>query len=85
MADKSYHRSYLTVRQFAERMQIGTDCVLTHIHSGRLRAVNVSTGKRPTWRIPLDAIVTFETAQSVRPAEKPKRRRRRDSAVIEFF
>ncbi len=66
-------------------MQIGTDCVLAHIHSGRLRAVNVSTGKRPTWRISLDAVVAFEAAQSVRPAEKPKRRRPRDSAVIEFF
>jgi hypothetical protein len=28
-----------------------TDAVLKLIHTGQLRAVNVSAGKRPTWRI----------------------------------
>ena len=79
-------RRYYTVRQFADRLQVGVHTVLSLIHSGRVRAVNVSTGKRPTWRIPLDAVLAFDAAAgSSRPVEKPRRRSRQTAGVIEFF
>lgn len=78
---------YLTARQYAQRLGIDVGKVLAWIHSGELRAVDVSQYRsgRPRWRIPVDAIAAFEQARSTRPAAKPGRRRRQQIAVKEFF
>ena len=53
---------------------------------GKLRAVNVSNGDRPRWRIPIDAIKEFESRRSaVTPSKPARRRRRRPEAVIQFY
>lgn len=51
--------AYLTPRQVAD--QLGdkrTTRVLNAIHAGELRAVNLSNGRRPTWRISEVALLT---------------------------
>jgi hypothetical protein len=78
----------LTPNQFARRLGIGIHKVLAWIRSGELRAINVAlnTTKRPQWSIPADAVTDFETRRAAVPVAKPaRRRRRRDTNVIEFF
>lgn len=48
------------VKEVAEMLSIHKGKVLLLIHTGKLRAVNVSTGdKRPTWRIPNSDLQRF--------------------------
>jgi hypothetical protein len=64
------------------------ETVLAHIKAGRLRAFNlaISSSGRPRWRIPVEAVEAFEAKRSARPvAPTPRARRRKSSAVIEFF
>jgi hypothetical protein len=82
---------HFTVRQVRERYGIvKDDVVLAWIHSGELRALNVSSGKgRPTWRIAaadLDAFEERRRAVPVSATTSPRRARRKPARdVIKFF
>lgn len=55
--------TFCTVAEVAQRLQTGPRQVLQMIASGRLRAVNISSGsKQPRWRIHEDAILEFATS-----------------------
>lgn len=80
------------VKERAESIGVDQQKVLTWIHLGYLRAVDVSQspGGRPRWRISDDDWAEFLASRSTQaapppPTEKPKRRRRTDSNVIEFY
>jgi len=78
----------LTAREVADRLGIAKpDGVHRLIATGELPAVNISRGKRATWRIDsadLDAFI--ETRKSKPPAPKPVRRRKAHSGqVTEYF
>lgn len=73
-----------TVAQLAERWRCKSHTVLSCIHSGELRAFNLSRGRRPTWRIPEEAIIEFEEKRSNRKPAK-RTRRQRSKAVERFF
>jgi excisionase family DNA binding protein len=79
----------VTPGEYADRLGVSVDKVRTWIEQGELFALNVATsahGKKPRWRIPLDAIERFEDGRGTKPAPPvPKRRRRRDANIIEFF
>ena len=79
----------LTPAKVAERWGIPTDKVRAYIASGQLRAVDFAlrpNGKRPRWRIPLDAIAEFEQRRSSKPPiPKPQRRRKAATAGKEWF
>ena len=53
---------YIKPGQFASELQVKRDAVYAWIASGELRAVNVArgNGRRPSWRIPVDAVAEFE-------------------------
>jgi len=63
----------LTVAAVAEHFDVGVHIVLGWIARGELRAINVASSvsaKRPTWRIPADALVEFEAAREPKPARR---------------
>jgi excisionase family DNA binding protein len=77
-----------SVRQVAERFHVGEHTVLAWVRSGELHAVNVGRNPdgKPHWRITSEALQAFELLRSAQPIEsQPRRRRRRDAHVIEFY
>lgn len=74
----------LAVADVAVRYAVTEQTVLTWIHAGELRAVNVGRrpgAKKPRWRVTDDALRAFESARAATPAPPPTpRRRRRQSA-----
>ena len=78
----------LTVGAVAARYGVKDHTVLTWIHSGELRAVNVARragGGRPSWRIPAAALEAFEALRTPtrRPGRKP--RKAKPAGVISFY
>jgi excisionase family DNA binding protein len=76
-----------TVAEVAKRLSVQDDVILGHIRSGRLAAVNVGLGsRRPRWRISTESLEQFLALRtSVGQPEKPRRRRKRQEVVTEFF
>jgi excisionase family DNA binding protein len=79
----------LSVRDLCERYEVSEHTVLSWIHSGELRAVNVGRrpgAKRPRWRISHQALEQFELARTpTPPPPRARRRKRAESGVIEFY
>ncbi len=73
---------------FARRLGVSPEKVITWIKSGELVAVDVSmkpgVGK-PRYRIDPAEIESFLSRRSVRPAIKPMKRRRAAQGVTEYF
>jgi excisionase family DNA binding protein len=77
--------SYLTVREVAARLTFAKTCVvLKWIHAGQLAAVNVSSGRRPTWRIAETDLTAFLESRTTAPI-RHARLRRRKLAVKRYF
>lgn len=78
--------NYLTPPAYAKQLGVKASKVVGWINRGDLRALNVSDGDRPRWRIPMSAIAEFEERRAARPPAKPtrQRRRRRDS-LVQFY
>ncbi len=58
--------NYLTAAQVAERFNVQPDTVRRWINLKLLKAINISTGKRPTYRIlaeDVDKLVWMPTVQ----------------------
>jgi hypothetical protein len=79
--------AYLTPPQVAARLRVNVHKVLTWINSGRLRALNISTGhERPRYRIAECDLLVFLDSLAVNPAPaQTRRRRQKDMDVIEFI
>ena len=80
--------SSLTVRQAAERCAVSERVVLTWLNSGQLRGHNVARhagAKRPTWRVPEEALAAFLAARTPEPAAPRTRRRTQAADVIQFY
>ena len=80
--------SHLTPKQASLKICCSRRLIIDHIHSGQLRAVDVSRvgSKRPRYRIPHEALETFLLSREVRSATTPKRRRKKQAeGVIQFF
>lgn len=78
----------LTPPQLARRWGVASDKVLTLIHSGQLRAVNLAANPvgRPRYRIYLADVERFEQARSSKPpVAKQRRRRAMATAGKEYF
>ena len=76
------HRAF-TIQQVCERFQISLDTCERLIRRGDLRAIDVAApgAKRRCWRIPADALLSFETTRSHRAVPKPSWRRREPGQV----
>lgn len=85
----------LTVNDVAQRLTVTADHVRALITGGRIRAMNVSAGTRPLYRIDpedLEAYIDSRKAEAAAPAaargnrtKRPSRRGRLRLAVTEFF
>ena len=58
--------SWLSVDHVASRLHVSPDHVRSLIHQGKLDAVDVSAGRRPTYRISPESLQAFLTACEVR-------------------
>lgn len=67
---------YLTPPQIAKLLKVGADQVLTWIKSCELKAVNLSAGDRPRWKVSPIELQRFLESRSNQPiAKNPKRNR----------
>ncbi len=77
---------YFTPPEIARRLRVSPAKVLTWVHSGALRAMNLAAdpgGSRPRYRILMQDLLTFEASRAVTP--KVRGRRRRQGNAIDFF
>jgi excisionase family DNA binding protein len=66
---------YLTPAEVAARLNLAkVEPVYAWIHSGALRAVNLSTGARPTWRISAEDLAAFLERRQAVPVTRTERR-----------
>jgi hypothetical protein len=74
------------VTDICNRYAVREHTVLTWIHNGELKAVNVGVEpgkKKPRWRITQAALDAFEAMRSTTPPPPPTRRNRRKSKLAE--
>jgi len=79
-----------TLAEIAQRWGCSHSTVLTHVYTGELRALDISTNPRQRSRyiVPGDALAEFEQSRATPPPEPPAPRKRvkvRSGDVIEFF
>jgi excisionase family DNA binding protein len=96
-ADKGFfmattiEREYLTPPQAATLLGVHHDSVLTWIHSGELRASDLTAtrGARPRWRIHRADLEAFLQRRAAKPPAKrqtrPRRQRQTAGDVIQFY
>jgi hypothetical protein len=74
----------LTPPELAKRWRCSPDRVLALIRRGFLEAFTLSVDcQRPRYRVPLSAVLAYESGRKVTPSAK--RRPRKDSGVVEYF
>jgi excisionase family DNA binding protein len=61
---------FLKVREIAATMRVSSSVVIRLVKQGRLPALNLSAGQRPTYRVSREAFEQFKRA-AVLPAPKP--------------
>lgn len=80
---------YVNPPTVARMLGINVDKILTWIHTGELRAIDVSTtrGQRPRWRISRESLDAFLTRRSATPPPKKQRRRRKpdSESVTQYY
>ena len=76
-------RPLLTTPQVAEMLGVSPQQVIRMRVSGRLRALNISLGRRPTWRFRESDIEAFLSGREPEPQVKAPRRQRRE-AIKEY-
>ena len=78
---------YLTPPQVSALLGVGHDKILAWVHSGELRAVDLSAtrGKRPRWRISRDDLDVFLACRSATTPPKTRQRRRQPDNVTTFY
>ena len=79
--------SRLSPKQVAARINVSVRLVRDLITSGTLPAVDVSRpgSRKPRYRVSEADLTVFESRRMVRVAAAPKRRRRKNPNLIEFF
>ena len=82
-------KRYYSPPELAALWGIKAERVIGFIRNGELRAVDLSANPgigRPRFKIPMDAITEFENRRAGCQREPtPRRRRRKDPEIIEYF
>lgn len=66
---------YYTPGKVAVLLGVSHDTILRHIQKGNLKAVNVSTGEKPVWRIDAASYETFRAERGNEIIANATRRR----------
>ncbi len=74
----------LKVSEVAEHLRVSPKIVRMHIARKRLTAVNLGTGKRPTYRVAASAVAAFELRRSTLPEPSHRRRIMRQDSIVQF-
>lgn len=74
-----------SVPSVAAALGTNVNKVRSFIHNGQLKAINLSSGPRPRWRITADALDAFLELRSSKAAPPRSTRRRHSSAKVEEF
>lgn len=76
-----------TTRQLAERWQVSTDFVYSLIATGVIRTLpNPHGTRRPTYRVPADAVAAFEAGETATAAAPTKRKRQAERpGFVRYF
>lgn len=70
----------------AKEAGVAREKIIAFINSGELRAINLSEGTVPRWRVSEDDWQAFLASKSnQKPAKKTRRRTQKQSDVIEFY
>jgi transposase len=77
----------LTVRDVAKRYRVSPDKVRGWIKCGELPAINTSTTRcgKPRFVILPKGLEQFEHGRQAGPAANPPKRRKRHSAMVDFY
>ncbi len=80
-------RLFQSARHRAAQLYVKPGRVIHWIHTGQLRAIDVSErkGGRPRWRISPEALQEFLAARSNRKPAKATRRRKAPLPLVDFF
>lgn len=77
---------HLTLAELAERWRCSHSTVLTLARSGQIGAIDIGTGRRAHYIVPLEAVEQYEATRTVRqPAQQQRRRRNRLPQVTEYI
>lgn len=74
-----------SVPDVASVLGVNREKIRAWIRAGLLKAINVSAGPRPRWRISQQALDEFLESRTSKPAARATRRRRTDSRLVEEF
>lgn len=81
---------YHTPKQLAKLLRVSRRRIYDWIERGELRALNVSDNKRPSYRIPDEALTAFQRKRTVAPSTGPTPERKRghrpkNDGIIQFY
>ncbi len=77
---------FFITAEVATILAVSVNQVVALINAGKLQAIDVSTGKKPRWRIPTDALDAFveQRKHRVAPPQSHRRCKKRKVAVDYF-
>lgn len=76
----------LTLAELAKRWRCSHSTTLAVVRSGQLRAINIGTGRRAHYIVPIEAVEEYEAARTVRPpTPKQSKRRKRLPPVTDYI
>jgi len=75
---------FLTPPEVARLLRCRESRILADIRSGRLRAINLSDGVRPRYRVSQQALDDYLLSRTVSPETRPERRQRRESQIPRY-
>jgi len=86
MPDKNVARTHFSIAEVAQCYGVSRRTVLRWITLGSLEATNVGTADKALWRVPLEALASFERLKTNRPTtrkHKRKPRRRQPANMVD--
>jgi excisionase family DNA binding protein len=78
-------RQKITPAQLAKRWGVDVKKVLGWIHSGKLRAIDVSNGSRPRFKIDEADIEDFDRRKTWRPERSVEKRQRIQRNILQLI
>jgi hypothetical protein len=80
-------KQFYTLAELAERWCCSHSTALSHVRSGQLPAVDISSNPRGRshYIVATESVEAFEAARTTTPPKAPSKRRSRTKSDIEFF
>ena len=76
MPDRHIKRTHFSISEVAQCYGVSRRTVLRWITIGGLKATNVGTADKALWRVPVEALASFEREKTNRPTARRKHKRK---------